>query len=505
MKRTALTLQHAWSLDDWQALADGKARIALDSDSKLRVVANRQALMARVERGDVMYGVNTGFGSLCTTIIPGEELQALQANLIRSHAVGTGPLVSSEVVRLMLATKIKALCQGFSAVEWSTVEALNALLDHDILPEVPSMGSLGASGDLAPLSHLTLVVMGEGRARVGTQSLKGAEALSLKGLQPIVLGAKEGLALINGTQFMLAHGLWLSVQTRRLSYLADVVASTSLVGFDGSSAPFDDRIHAVRPHGGQSLVAARVRDFLQDSPTFVPIKDHVQDPYSFRCTPQVHGASNDVWAHVTDVMMREAISVTDNPTVFTDGGEVISAGNFHGQPLALALDYGKMALCEWGSISERRINQLCLGKRGLPAFLAHKPGTESGIMILQYSAASLVSRNKVLSHPSSTDSIDSSAGQEDHVSMGSIAAIHAMEVMERVWTILAMEWMAGTRALDHSGRETGPFLSGLIDAYRAWVPAAQGDRVLADEIEVTKQFLQSLPIEDEDFLRFELK
>ncbi len=504
MKRTKLTLHQTWSLEDWHALASGRARIALDMDSEHRVVSNRTALMERVERGDIMYGVNTGFGSLCTTIIPSEELRTLQANLIRSHAVGTGPLVSPEIVRLMLATKVKALCKGFSAVEWSTVEALNALLDADILPEVPSMGSLGASGDLAPLSHLTLVMLGEGRAQVHGKTLSGGEALAMKGLKPVVLQAKEGLALINGTQFMLAHGIWLAIQTRRLSYLADLVAGASLIGFDGCSAPFDARIHDVRPHGGQSLVAARIRDFLEDSSAFIPVTAHVQDPYSFRCIPQVHGASNDAWAHVTEIMLREAESVTDNPTVFTEGGDVISAGNFHGQPLALALDYGKIALCEWGSISERRINQLCLGKRGLPAFLAHRPGTESGIMILQYSAASLVSRNKVLSHPSSTDSIDSSAGQEDHVSMGSISAVHALEVLDRVWTILAMEWMAATRALDHSRRHAGSVITGLMVAYRGWVPAPEGDRILADEVEATKQFLSSIPIEDQEFLRFAL-
>ncbi|MDG1252589.1 MAG: histidine ammonia-lyase [Schleiferiaceae bacterium] len=503
MKRIELSLHASWSLDDWNSIASGKARIHLDPETQQRVVANRQTLVQRIEQGDLMYGVNTGFGSLCTTVIPINELEELQANLIRSHAVGTGPKIDKELVRLMLATKVRALSKGYSAVEWSTIHALNALLDHDILPVVPSMGSLGASGDLAPLSHLTLVLMGEGKAQVGSQILPGVEALDQKNLLPVTLGAKEGLALINGTQFMLAHGLWLAIQTRRLAYFADVVAAASLIGFDGCSAPFDARIHQVRPHGGQALVAARMRDFLQDSPDFDPIKTHVQDPYSFRCIPQVHGASNDVWAHVTEVMLKESDAVTDNPTVFTDGGDVISAGNFHGQPLALALDYGKMALCEWGSISERRINQLCLAKRGLPAFLAHKPGTESGIMILQYSAASLVSRNKVLSHPSSTDSIDSSAGQEDHVSMGSIAAVHAVEVLDRIWTILAMEWMAATRALDLSHRKAGSLIEGLLEVYRQSVPEAKGDRVLADEIEITKDFLQNISLEDPDFLRFQ--
>ncbi len=502
MKRIVLALHKTWTLSDWESLALGKARIGLDPDSKQRVVANRQALLTRMAQGDTMYGINTGFGSLCTTRIADDELAALQANLIRSHAAGTGPLVGPELVRLMLACKVKALCQGYSGVEWSTVEALNALLDHDILPSVPSMGSLGASGDLAPLSHLTLVAMGEGEALVGAYRVSGEEALASKGLQPIVLGAKEGLALINGTQFMLAHGLWASIQVQRIAYWADLVASASLMGFDGSSAPFDPRIHRVRPHAGQALVAARVRDFLQDSADFQPVKVRVQDPYSFRCVPQVHGASNDVWQHVTEVMLREAESVTDNPNVFTEDGEVISAGNFHGQPLALALDYGKMALCEWGSISERRINQLCLGKRGLKPFLALNPGTESGLMILQYSAASLVSRNKVLSHPSSTDSIDSSASQEDHVSMGSIAGVHLHEVLGRTWTLLGMEWIAAVSALEQSGRDGGSFIAALVAAYREKVPAVLGDRVIATEIESAAEFLQNTPIEDPDFLRF---
>lgn len=502
MKRLALALHQTWSLNDWESLAQGKARIALDTDSQQRVKANRQALLHRMAQGHTMYGINTGFGSLCTTRIADDELSTLQVNLIRSHAAGTGPLVGPEVVRLMLASKVKALCQGYSGVEWSTVEALNALLDHDILPSVPSMGSLGASGDLAPLSHLTLVLMGEGEALVGNYRVSGAEALAAKGLKPIQLGAKEGLALINGTQFMLAHGLWAAIQVQRLGYWADLVASASLMGFDGSSAPFDPRIHHVRPHAGQTLVAARVRDFLQDSSDFQPVKVHVQDPYSFRCVPQVHGASNDVWQHVTDVLLREAEAVTDNPNVFTEDGDVISAGNFHGQPLALALDYGKMAVCEWGSISERRLNQLCLGKRGLKPFLAMNPGTESGLMILQYSAASLVSRNKVLSHPSSTDSIDSSAGQEDHVSMGSIAGVHLHEVIGRTWTILGMEWMAAVSALEQSGRNSGSFIASLMDAYRGRVPVVLGDRVIATEIEAATDFLQNTPIEDPDFLRF---
>ena len=502
MKRIALALHQTWSLNDWESLALGKARIALDPDSQSRVEANRRVLLDRMAQGHTMYGINTGFGSLCTTRIADDELSALQVNLIRSHAAGTGPLVGPELVRLMLACKVKALCQGYSGVEWRTVEAFNALLDHDILPSVPSMGSLGASGDLAPLSHLTLVAMGEGEALVGNYRLSGAEALASKGLKPISLGAKEGLALINGTQFMLAHGVWAAIQTQRIAYWADLVASASLMGFDGSSAPFDPRIHKVRPHAGQALVAARVRDFLQDSADFQPVKEHVQDPYSFRCVPQVHGASNDVWQHVTEVMLREAEAVTDNPNVFTEDGDVISAGNFHGQPLALALDYGKMALCEWGSISERRLNQLCLGKRGLKPFLALNPGTESGLMILQYSAASLVSRNKVLSHPSSTDSIDSSAGQEDHVSMGSIAGVHLLEVLGRTWTLLGMEWMAAVQALEQSGRAPGSFVTSLIAAYREKVPAVKGDRIISTEIEAATDFLQNTPIEDPDFLRF---
>ena len=504
MKRIQLSLNSTWSLQDWKALALGKASITLDPQSQARVEANRRALLARVANGDVLYGVNTGFGSLCTTVIPSNALGALQTNLIRSHAAGTGSEIGPELVRLMLATKVRALSKGFSGIEGSTLAALNALLTEDILPCIPSMGSLGASGDLAPLSHMTLVLMGEGEAMLGNARYSGADALKKKGLNAVTLGAKEGLALINGTQFMLAHGLWACIEAQRLSYIMDLVASASLLGYDGCSAPFDARIHAVRPQLGQSFVASRIREFLQDAPAFVPTNKHVQDPYSFRCIPQVHGASNDVWAHVLKVMLAEAEAVTDNPTVFTDGGEVISAGNFHGQPLALALDYGKMALCEWGSISERRINQMTLGKRGLTAFLAHDPGTQSGIMILQYSAAAIVSRNKVLSHPSSTDSMDSSAGQEYHVSMGSLAAVHTLEVLGRIWTLTAMEWMAAVRAIEQQGVSAGSIVDSLLAEYRQMVPSSKDDVIIADEIRLAQAFIEGLEVEDPELLRFSI-
>ena len=497
-----LNIQSKWSISEWESIANGDATILFPKETKEAVTENRESLEIRIKRGDVLYGVNTGFGSLCTTEVSNSELKQLQINLIRSHAAGTGGDVQAEVVRLMLITKIRALSKGYSGVRWTLIESLYNLYHHDILPIIPKMGSLGASGDLARLAHLSLVLMGEGMARHNGEIYKGKEILKKFNLKPLHLMEKEGLALINGTQFILSHGLWACIQTRYISYWADWISSMSIIGFDTSSAPFDNRIQIIRNQPGQVFVADRIRDFLSDAPSFEMEKKHVQDPYSFRCIPQVHGASNDVWAHVSEVFLNEADAVTDNPTVFSKESDVISAGNFHGQKLAMALDYGKIALAEWGSISERRINQLTLGKRGLPPFLAKKPGVESGIMILQYSAASLVSRNKQRTVPSSTDSIDSSAGQEDHVSMGANAATDSIDILDRVWTILSMEWIAAIRSIEMSERNGPEAISDLIHSYRDIYPSSQGDNVLAEEIQVAEKFLRDIIIEDKPFLKF---
>ncbi|MDO7602225.1 MAG: histidine ammonia-lyase [Schleiferiaceae bacterium] len=489
-----LTLSQAWQLEDWATIASGIATIDFDKESRHRVQQSHSNMLKVLNQGQAVYGINTGFGSLCTTAIPHEELQDLQVNLLRSHAAGTGPNSNDAIVRLMLVAKAKSLAQGFSGIRPVLIDQLLALYHADVLPVVPQIGSLGASGDLAPLSHLCLPLIGESKVNVGTEIMDASKALSQVGISPIVLEAKEGLALINGTQFMLANGLHVAMEAQRVSYWADLIGSASALAYEGSSAPFQPGIHKVRKQAGQSFVASRVLEFTLGAADFQIATKHVQDPYSFRCMPQVHGASNDAWLHIEKILLDEGESVTDNPTVFEDA--ILSAGNFHGQPLAMAMDYGKLALAEWGSISERRINQLMLGKRGLPPFLAANAGTESGYMILQYSAAALVSRSKQRSVPASTDSIDSSAGQEDHVSMGANASTDAIEILNNTWTILSMEFLAAMRAHGLNSGLMSPIIKDLRDAFMDAVQPASGDGILAVDMEATKQFIQSIDIED---------
>jgi len=501
MKKTfSLKIEDKWTISDWESIANGKVRISFSSATKKSVHRSRKILEDKIASGDIIYGVNTGFGSLCSTSVSQSNLKKLQVNLIRSHAAGTGNTVSPQISRLMLVSKIRALSKGYSGVRWDIIEFLNLLYSHDILPVIPEMGSLGASGDLAPLAHMSLVLIGEGEVFYEKKRFKAKDVLKKLNIAPVELVEKEGLALINGTQFMLSHGLWAIIQARYISYWADWVSSMSIIGFDASSAPFDPRIQKIRNQKGQMFVSKRIREFLLDCPSFIKEKDHIQDPYSFRCIPQVHGASNDSWTHVQEVFLNEADAVTDNPTVFSD--EVISAGNFHGQKLALAMDYGKMALAEWGSISERRINQLTLGKRGLKPFLATNPGLESGLMILQYSAAALVSRNKQRTVPSSTDSIDSSAGQEDHVSMGANAATDLIEVINGVWKIVSMELVCAIRSIESGERESSKLIQDFINSYRSIYPSPKGDSNLSEEINAAEIFLRDTLIEDSEFLIF---
>jgi len=484
-------LSATWQLEDWQAIADGTAHVEFDDQARDLVKASRANLEAQIANGQPIYGVNTGFGSLCTTAIDDAELSNLQVNLLRSHACGMGELCADEVIRLMLVTKAKSLAKGFSGIRPVLIERLLDLYHQDILPCVPSMGSLGASGDLAPLSHLCLPLIGEGEVVVDGVRQSAEDA----GLSSLALSAKEGLALINGTQFMLANGLYAALEARRVSFFADLCASLSLLAFEGSSAPFDARIHEVRQQSGQAMVAQRIREITKDAPEFKHATQHVQDPYSFRCVPQVHGASNDAWRHVLSILLQEAESVTDNPTVFEDA--VISAGNFHGQPLALSLDFAKLATAEWGSISERRVNQMMLSKRGLPAFLADNPGLENGFMIAQYAAAAVVSRNKQRCTPASADSIDSSAGQEDHVSMGANAATDCLEILNNVWDILGIECMTAMRALRCRNRDAilNEFTLAMVALYEEAVKPAQGDTITSNEMAASSQFLKSLDID----------
>ena len=415
------------------------------------VESSRQVVDRALQQNEAFYGINTGFGYLKNVRIEAAELGQLQHNLLLSHAVGVGDWIPRSVCRLMLQLKIHALAQGFSGISIPTFNRLLDLAKRDLIPAIPMQGSVGASGDLAPLAHMSLPLLGYGFIwdKKGKEVEPAEIVLDREGLKPVELAAKDGLALINGTQMMSAYGAY--VLERALHYLkvVDVIASMSLEALQGSMKPFDERVHQIRPHRGQNEVAANVRRLLVDSEILESHRDcgKVQDPYSLRCVPQVHGASRDAIYHAVQVVETEINSVTDNPLVF-DNGDIISGGNFHGQPLALVLDYAAIALAELGSISERRTYLLLEGHDGLPALLMHETGINSGFMIPQYTAAALVSENKVLCHPASVDSIPTSLGQEDHVSMGSVGAHKLMRVMENLENILAIELFTAAQALD---------------------------------------------------------
>lgn len=431
--------------------ADLDTRLATLRDDTSAVDASRRVVEDALADGQTYYGINTGFGALARERIGMEAVAALQENLILSHAVGLGPHVPEAITRLMLRLKVHALALGYSGVSRETFDRLRMMAERELTPVVPSRGSLGASGDLAPLAHLALPLLGKGQLWRDGEPVPAAEVLASEGLDPIALQAKDGLALINGTQFMAAYGAFVLERAQRLARTADLVATMSLEALQGSARPFDARIQAVRPHPGQAAVAENVRRLLEGSEI---LESHrhcgkVQDPYSLRCVPQVHGASRDALAHASEVIEREINSVTDNPLVFQEGEPgIVSGGNFHGQPLALALDYAALALAEYASISERRLYLLLEGHDGLPVFLMRETGINSGFMMPQYAAAALVSENKVLAHPASVDSIPSSRGQEDHVSMGSISAVKLLQVMENAERVLGIELMTAAQALD---------------------------------------------------------
>lgn len=450
------------------------------------------------ENSTPIYGINTGFGSLCNVKIEAENLQKLQENLVMSHACGTGEEIDAGIIKLMLLLKIQSLSYGHSGVQIETVQRLVDFYNNDIIPVVYSQGSLGASGDLSPLAHLSLPLIGEGEVDVDGTRISGAELLSKFGWEKIQLKSKEGLALLNGTQFMSAHGVHLILKAFKLSYLADLIGTISLEAFDGRIEPFNELIHFVRPHKGQIDTAKRIKDFLEDSELISQEKEHVQDPYSFRCMPQVHGASKDALDYCKKVFFTEINSVTDNPNIFKDADEIISGGNFHGQPLALALDFLSIAVAELGNISERRTFQLVSGLRGLPPFLVKNPGLNSGFMIPQYTAASIVSQNKQLATPASIDSIVSSNGQEDHVSMGANGATKAKRVVDNLETILAIELLNASQGLVFRDKKSSPFIESLLAMYRTEVPFVEDDKVLSIEIQKTVAFIQNLSIDSEE-------
>ncbi len=476
--------------------------IALSDESKQRIVACREYLDRKLAQGgDAIYGINTGFGSLCDTKISNSQLGSLQKNLVMSHACGTGDKVPDEIVKLMLLLKVQSLSYGHSGVQLATVQRLVDFFNLDILPVVYQMGSLGASGDLSPLAHMSLPLIGMGEVVYKGETMPMETVQQLMQWQPIELQSKEGLALLNGTQFMSAYGVFSLLKTFRLSMLADIIGTISLEAFDGRIEPFFDQVHRIRHHKGQIATAERVRKILEGSELMSRPKSHVQDPYSFRCIPQVHGASKDSLNYVAYVFSNEINAVTDNPTIFPDEDLIVSAGNFHGQPLALALDNLAIALAEWGSISERRTYQLLHGKRGLPPFLVAEPGLNSGFMIPQYTSASLVSQNKQLCTPASVDSIESSQGQEDHVSMGANAATKALRVVYNLERILAIELFNAAQALEfRRPAKSSPFIEEFFAKYRERVGFIREDKVMYTEIEKSIQFLRDIQLDIPDAL-----
>ena len=472
--------------------------LALSQEAKKKIKDCRKFLDKKISKSDQpIYGINTGFGSLCNHKVSKDELKKLQRNLVLSHACGTGDEVPQEVVKIMLLLKAQSLSYGHSGVHLKTVERLIDMFNKNIFPVVYQQGSLGASGDLAPLSHLSLPLLGEGEVYFEGKKKKSKAILKQLKWSPIQLQSKEGLALLNGTQFMGAYGVLSLIKAQKLSYLADMIGSISLEAFDGRSECFDVLLHQVRPHKGQLKSAANIREFLKGSEIQKGEKEHVQDPYSFRCMPQVHGASKDVISHVKSIFTTEINSVTDNPIIFIEEDKIISGGNFHGQPLAMGMDYLAIGLSELGSISERRTYQLISGLRGLPEFLVANPGLNSGMMIPQYTAASIVSQNKQLCTPASVDSIVSSNGQEDHVSMGANAATKLYRVVENTERILAIELLNATQALAFRNAKSSDFIESILDIYRDEVDFLDTDRLLHIDIEKSIGFLQGLSIDSE--------
>ena len=472
-------------LDNLEADLDASLAQIRSDDTAVRV--SRGIVERALEDGKAYYGINTGFGILAQKRIEPSEVERLQTNLLRSHAVGLGSLIPKNVTRLMLRLKVHALALGFSGVAPETLERLATFAERELIPAVPSRGSVGASGDLAPLAHMSLPLIGGGSFwdAAGRDTQPAEEVLRHQGLSPVTLRAKDGLALINGTQLMSGYGSFVLARVPALLKTADVIAASTIEALKGSVVPFDARFHEVRAHPGHGSVSSNVRRLLADSQIVESHRDcdKVQDPYSLRCVPQVHGASRDALAYASEVVEREINSVTDNPIVFPDGA-ILSGGNFHGQPLALALDHAAIALAEIASIAERRLDRLLAGHDGLPRLLLTETGTNSGLMVVQYTAAALVSENKILCHPASVDSIPTSLGQEDHVSMGSISAIKLLQVFENVTRVLGLELLGAMQALDfRQALRPGNGVAVAHDFVRERIAHLDHDEVLGDDIE----------------------
>lgn len=483
------------TLEDLDSLLANKTKLELSEVAVEKINRCRRYLDERVKQSVTpVYGVNTGFGSLYKKNIPTENLSELQTNLVRSHACGAGREIPSEIVRLMLVLKVQSLSYGHSGVQLETVQRLMDMFNEEIYPVVYEFGSLGASGDLAPLAHLSLPLLGEGEVIMNGERISGEEMNRRMGWSPVTFKSKEGLALLNGTQFMSAFGVFCLLQGRRLSTFADYIGALSLDAFDGRIDPFEDLIHIIRPQAGQRKTADMFRKLLEGSELISQEKKHVQDPYSFRCIPQVHGASKDAIRYVESIFLAEINGVSDNPNIFPEEDRIISGGNFHGQPLAMALDFLAIGLAELGSISERRTFQLVSGNRELPDFLVANPGLNSGLMIPQYTAASIVSRNKQLCTPASVDSIVSSNGQEDHVSMGANAATKTFEVVNNLYSILSIELMCASQALAFRKEKTSPVLQNFADNFRKKVSFIDNDRIFREDIRHAEDFLKSYSV-----------
>lgn len=467
-------------------------QLQLSEESRQNIIRCREYLDKKMEHPErPIYGITTGFGSLCDISIGKEDLAQLQKNLVMSHACSTGERVQNEIVKLMILMKIQSLSYGYSGAQVATVERLIDFFNNDILPLVYQQGSLGASGDLAPLANLSLPLLGLGQVEYQGKVREAGDVLKEMGWQPIELQSKEGLALLNGTQFMIAHGVWSLIRAKELSNWADLIGAMSLEAFDGRIEPFYDQVHLIRAHKGQLTTARNFRHLLEGSELIQQPKKHVQDPYSFRCIPQVHGATKDTIDYVESVFTTEINSTTDNPCIFPDDDMVISGGNFHGQPIALAMDFLAIALAELGNISERRIYKLVDGVRGLPSFLVAKPGLNSGFMIPQYAAASIVSQSKGLCMPASVDSITSSQGQEDHVSMGGNAATKLVRVVKNTERVLAIELFNAAQALDfRRPLHSSPILENMHAEYRKHVPFIDVDQIMYPHIEESVQFIR---------------
>lgn len=485
-----------WSLEELGKLLAKADSIQLSTAAYQQIEHCYQALQEIINDGETLhYGINTGFGSLCDVRIESSALEELQANLVRSHACGFGEEVPPELVKIILLLKIKSLSLGHSGIRPALVQRLVELYNAEVWPVLFQLGSLGASGDLAPLAHLSLPLIGEGEVHYKGQRQASAAVLNQLGLAPLTLQAKEGLALLNGTQFSTAYGVWAMLKAERLSKLADLVAALSMDAYHCAISPFDERLHKIRPHQGQLDTAANIWRLLIDSPLVSLPKESVQDPYAFRCVPQVHGASKDALAHSRRVIETEINSVTDNPNIFPASSAILSGGNFHAQPIALVLDFSAIALAELGSISERRLYQLISGQRGLPPFLTTGSGLHSGLMITQYTAASIVSQNKQWCTPASVDSIVSCNGQEDHVSMAANAGTKLYKVVENVERLLAIELIAAAQGLHLRKRTTSPILQGFLDKFRTHVAPLEGDRLLHNDMEAALKFIQEVDLE----------